>query len=1002
MAPTMHLEKNDMKSILDQLSSRARVPVSTYRLQLHKEFGFRDARHILPYLAELGVTDCYTSPILKARPGSLHGYDICDHHALNPDLGTPADYEYFVAELKALNVGHILDFVPNHMGVDPNTNPWWRDVLENGPGSPYAHFFDIHWNPAKPELKGKVLLPILSDQYGIVLERGELPLFYEKGRFFISYAAQRLPIDPKNYPQVLRVNLEALKAGTSAEGPALKEFLSIITAFENLPTQSETNPERVADRRREASVAQERLMRLVAMSKTIAAHIGQALRVMNGQPDQPASFDSLHQLLEAQAYRLSYWKTASHEINYRRFFDINDLAGLRVENEKVFPTTHEFVMGLVAQGYVKGLRIDHPDGLYDPAGYFEALQDLFLQKWVDRSGSGLTDKPLEDLRAWRVAERKKNPHGLAARPLYIAAEKILSSGESLDDHWVIDGTSGYDFLNDLNGLFVDSRYAERMGDLYTRFTGWREPYEKVAYICKKLIMSTSMASELNVLANALNRISERDRRSRDFTLDSLRDALKEVIACFSVYRTYINAARAGATDRQIIATAVEEAKRRNPAMEPTIFDFIRTVLTPENVEKVSTEEFKRQGWFTMKVQQYTAPVYAKGVEDTAFYRHPVLLSLNEVGGDPAVFGRSPEHFHERNQQRHTRWPYAMLATGTHDTKRGEDARARLNALSEIPEEWEHQLFSWAALNEPLRTRLGREWAPARHDEYLFYQALLGAWAGEKSGLALGDLRRRLEAYMLKAIKEAKIHTSWISTNEAYEKGVARFVNAVLVDDGSHPFFDAFIPFAERISHMGMVNSLSQLVLKIASPGVPDFYQGSEMWDFNLVDPDNRRSVDFTIRRNLLASIKVPQISTWLDHWQDGRIKLFITACGLRWRQQHPALFLDGDYWPLRVKGPLASHVVAFARYHENRLILAVAPRMIHSFMPGPGQWPLGDKWKTTSLVLPARLQGALYHNLFTEQQVQPDAQDPEQLPLSELLSQCPVGLFYADAPVMRS
>ncbi len=566
--------KNDIESALELLSQRRSTPVSTYRLQLHHGFGFRDAQALVAYLSELGVTDCYTSPILKARPGSMHGYDICDHNALNPELGTEEDYERFVQELKDYRMGHILDFVPNHMGIDPETNPWWHDVLENGPSSPYARFFDILWNPIKPELKGKVLLPILGGPYGVVLERGEIRLDLEDGVFSIRYYEHHLPIDPKQYARILRHNLDTLEAELKDE-PTLREYLSIMTEFDNLPANTETAPERMVERQREKAVAQDRLTRLVRSSPEIREHLRRTVDAFNGQPGQPDSFNALHALLEAQAYRLAYWKTAFHEINYRRFFDINALAGLRVENADVFPATHHLMMRYIAENKITGLRIDHPDGLYDPAVYFEKLQDMFLQEWVKHALQQVhpDDFPngewpaeyQEAIRTWRVAERKRDPKGLAARPLYVVAEKILSPGETLDAHWAIDGTSGYDFLNDVNGLFIDPRHAARMQDIYIRFSGKRIPFDLVTYVCKKLIMSTSLASELNVLAYSLHEIAERDRRSRDFTLDSLRDALKEVIACFPVYRTYMNASRAGATDRQIVEQAIAKAIGRNRA-----------------------------------------------------------------------------------------------------------------------------------------------------------------------------------------------------------------------------------------------------------------------------------------------------------------------------------------------------------------------------------------------------------------------------------------------------
>ncbi len=1037
----MTRRRMDIEAILQRLPERRRTPVNTYRLQFHRGFGFNEARAILPYLAMLGITDCYSSPILKARPGSTHGYDICDHNALNPDLGTEQDFERFAQELQIRQMGHILDFVPNHMGVDPETNPWWHDVLENGPGSPYAKFFDIHWSPIKPQLKGKVLLPILGDQYGIVLERGEFKLEYKKGAFSLRYHDQRLPLDPRHYPEILRHALPDLKRLLKDDDPSLMEYLSILTAFENLPANTETAFDRVAQRRREKAIAQSRLARLARASHPIEEHIEKALRVFNGQPGQAESFNALHDLLEAQAYRLAYWKTAFHEINYRRFFDINALAGLRIENPAVFPATHKLIMRLIAEGKITGLRIDHPDGLYDPAGYFEAVQDLFLQEWVRRHlgpGESLDSPEQEEaIRAWRVAERKKDPKGLAARPLYIVAEKILSSGEDLDPHWAIDGTSGYEFLNEMNRLFIHSLHADRMQEIYSNFSNMRTPFEQVAYICKKLIMSTSLASELNVLAYALDAITERNRRSRDFTLDSLRDALKEVIACFPVYRTYINASRASAADRAIISRAIEEAQQQNPAVERSTFQFIYRVLTPENAGEVSSEDFRRELGFSMKLQQYTGPVQAKGLEDTAFYRYNLLLSMNEVGGEPRFFGSSTGPFHLANQRRREAWRYSMLTTSTHDTKRGEDSRARINLLSEIPDEWAQQVRQWAVLNANARTPMGKDHAPDRNDEYHFYQTLLGAWAGESSGTPLESLRTRVREYMLKAIKEAKRHTSWVAPNEAYEKGVAQFVETVLNEGSGKEFLASFVPFARHVARLGAINSLAQVVLKAASPGVCDIYQGAELWNLSLVDPDNRREVDYARHNELLnelsplleqclgyaarrrtgdrvlvghgSRLRGPEsyetsaenisaeLRRRLDRWEDGTIKMFVTAAALRFRQRHPELFLEGAYLPLEARGPQADHVVAFARTFEDHVVVAVVPRLIVPLIPSEGGWPLGSaSWGTTSLIFPAPLVRRIYRGVLTPGEWRPTTvEDVVGLPLGDLLKDCPVGLFYS-------
>ena len=925
---------------LGPLLERRRTPLTTYRLQLRGGFGFREAAALTDYLAALGVTDCYTSPVLKARPGSTHGYDITDHNALNPELGGEAGYEGFVAALQARGLGHLLDFAPNHMGADAGANPWWWDVLENGPSSRYAEFFDIDWNPEKAELKNKVLLPILGDQYGAVLERGELKLAFERGRLSLLADGRPLPIDPQQAPQVLNHGLEDLKRELKDE-PAGAEFLSVLTALDKLPTRSDIDPGRPEERRRESEVARGRLEKLAALSPRIERHILDALDFFNGRPEEPRSFDALHGLLESQAYRLSYWKTAADEINYRRFFDINDLAGLRMEREDVFDATHGLVLELLASGKATGLRIDHPDGLYDPSRYFERLQSAFLRAWLRRRlrpEGELTAEERGELDAWRAEELRKDFKSTAARPLYVIAEKILSPGESLDPHWCVDGTSGYEFLNDVHRLFVDPRGASALRGVYESFTGKRTSPETVGYASKKTIMAASMAGELNVLSELLNRISEVDRRTRDFTRQSLRRALGEIVACFPVYRTYVTETRATAYDRDVIEQAVARARRRNPAMEPSIFEFIRSLMMPMRAEAAGDEAGDEAGRqrlrFAMKLQQYTAPVQAKGIEDTAYYRWHVLISNNEVGSEPGRFTETAAQFHEANRRRAEERPRSMLATATHDTKRGEDARARIDVLSEISGEWQAAVSRWSRDNRTAKSAVSGEAAPDANDEYLFYQVMVGAWDfAREDADGLASLRERLQAYLLKAGREAKLKTSWLSPDVEYEKATADFVARALAN---RAFLDRFLPFARRVAALGALSSLSRTVLKIASPGVADFFQGTELWDLSLVDPDNRRPVDYAARREKLAALE-PLLSgrageaglkELLEHWEDGRVKLFVTAKALRHRRDHADLFINGNYEPLEVRGKSADRFLAFRRRLGADEAVVIAPRLL--------------------------------------------------------------------------
>ena len=951
--------------------ARPQIPSSTYRFQFHRDFRFTDATILLPYLHQLGITACYSSPYMKANPGSTHGYDICDHNQLNPEIGSAADYAAFTAGLAAQGLGQLVDFVPNHMGVNPRINPWWRAVLENGRCSPYATFFDIDWEPIKPELRNKVLLPLVGDQYGAVLERGELQLDYVDGAFVLRYFDHELPVNPRPAAMVLRHQLATLQQRLGDNDPNLREYLSIITALDHLPPDTDTDPARIAERQRETAVTQERLARLYDGAPPIRQHVADSLRAFNGIAGQAASFDLLHTLLEAQAYRLAYWRTAADEINYRRFFDINTLAGVRMEDPVVFVATHVLLLQLLRQGTVTGVRLDHIDGLFDPLEYLVRLRGA-------ADDGTPTDGP------------------------YIVVEKILSAGESLNRQWPIDGTSGYDFLNDVNGLFVDVGNARRMLRVYQRFSKRRTPFADVVYESKRLIMQTSLASELNLLAHALNRLSEADRRTRDFTLNALRVALREVVACFPVYRTYVSPSGCSDTDTQTIDAALQRVRRRNPTMESSIFAFLRSVLLPDTAA-VSATEYQRRVEFAMKFQQYTGPVQAKGLEDTAFYRYGVLLSLNEVGGDPSRFGRTPAEFHAANRQRQEHWPHTLLATATHDTKRGEDARARLNVLSEIPDEWSRHVFRWTRSNAGNRTLVDGQPAPDRNDEYFFYQTLLAIWppGATAPGPHLVD---RLRQYMLKAVREAKVHTSWIIENSAYEAAVSRFVERTLHGRSARRFLPSFLALQARIAHFGMINSLAQLVLKIVCPGVPDFYQGTELWDLSLVDPDNRRPVDYAVRQHLLDELRpmlaegdrTAAVADLLAHWQDGRIKLFLTVAALRLRHHRRDLFLSGTYEPLSLSGDKAEQVCAILRRAGEHAVIAVVPRLCTRLVE-ESRLPIGaDVWGDLRIEL---VPGApsTYRDLFTGATVSPRlAGEHVELAVAEVLRSCPVALLVAE------
>jgi (1->4)-alpha-D-glucan 1-alpha-D-glucosylmutase len=857
--------------------------------------------------------------------------------------------------------------VANNNGLHTSTKKWLRELLENGPSSQYARYFDIDWNPVKPELRDKVLLPILGDQYGAVLERGELIIEFVHGSLALRYFERTLPLNPRHEPVLLGYGLDQLVQRLGEDHRDVVELREILSMLANLPATTERDPDRIAERRQQKEAAHARLVALARRSLEIQRHVATAVTAFNGEPGVAASYDRLHGLLEVQAYRLAYWRTAFDEINYRRFFDVNELAGLRMEDPQVFAGTHRWLLDMVAEGLITGIRIDHPDGLYDPAAYFAALQTAVQQ---------------------RRGERGKR--------MYVLAEKILGRGERLRDDWQVHGTTGYGFLNTLNGVFVQPEGLSDLRRFYRRYTGHDDRAADTINEGKKFMMRTAMASELNVLARAINRHSEGDRRSRDFTLNSLRRALVEVIACFPVYRTYVTERGASADDISVLDVAIADARRRNPVQEPSIFEFIRHTIVPWSAtgDVVEGSARERAIAFAQKFQQYTAPVVAKGLEDTAFYRDVLLLAANEVGGDLRYRTRSVAEFHAENQYRLSRWPFEMTTSSTHDTKRGEDARARIRVISERPEDWRQHVRRWTQLNADARGLADGLPAPDRVDEWMFYQSLVGAWPPEVidapvPSTAPGEFVERITAFMIKAIKEAKRRTSWLTENLEYEEGVKAFVREVLSGEHAGPFLRSFVPYQRRLAWFGMLGSLAELVLRLGSPGVPDVYQGAELWNVALVDPDNRQPVDFTLRRKLLAAL-LPTITTaeesrastgavpdrraldrLIRSWPDGRAKLYTLAIALRLRRAYPDLFLRGDYAPLG--GELDDpHLIGFSRRLDDHELVVMVPRFVAAFMRGVPTAPLGmERWRTASVRLPSRLADARLVNVFTGERVEP-------------------------------
>jgi (1->4)-alpha-D-glucan 1-alpha-D-glucosylmutase len=948
-----------------------RIPSSTYRLQFNRQFTFAQAREVVPYLHALGVTDVYASPYFQARADSLHGYDITDHNKLNAAIGSREAYDAWITELHAHSMGQVVDFVPNHMGISEPLNQWWMDVLENGSSSMYAPYFDIDWHPLKSDLHDKVLLPILGDQYGRVLERGELRVHFEEGAFYLSYYDRTLPIAPGTYRYILEIAL--LNLEEHKEEDFYAELPSILTALEYLPKRTETDLERIAERAREKEIIKRRLERRCAEAPQLQQAINKALAQINGKSGDARSFDVLDELLNAQSYRLAFWRVAAEEINYRRFFDVNDLAAIRMELPEVFDATHQLLVDLVRAGAVTGLRIDHPDGLYLPQEYFEKLQR-------------------------RCAEAFAISLPADGRAIYMMVEKILSGTETLQKNWPVHGTTGYDFTNQVTQLLVDSSAETAIAKTFHRFIGHSLHFGHLVYAKKLQVMRLALANDVDVLGSMVDRLSEQNRWYRDFTLEALTRAVRETIACFPVYRTYLAPGQpVSEEDRQVIERAVGGAKRRNPAIEESIFNFLRDILLfrfPENLDDAAREAHTH---FVLKFQQATGPIMAKGLEDTVFYIYNRLAALNEVGGEPQQFGLSVDGFHERNRDRQRNWPGTLLATSTHDTKRSEDVRARMVAISEVPELWRRSLQRWRTVNRRWKRIVNEAEAPDANEEYLLYQTLLGTWpvqsSGEPESEATAEYIERIQSYMGKALHEAKLNTSWIQPNEEWDAAMRDFIAKILDPSPRNKFLPTFLPVAREIVRLGAINSLTQTLLKLTSPGVPDIYQGNEIWDYSLVDPDNRRPVDYKRRREMLESLGRANPEEILENWPDGRIKMFLTQRALQFRRENADLFQHGEYLPLSASGAFAECCVSFARKLDDRWIVVVAPRLSSRI----GFPPIGDRWKDTIVELPESFSIANLRELFTNRAV---SLNEHRLSLADGLSTLPFAVMtnIKDAP----
>lgn len=930
-----------------------KIPVATYRLQFTPSFGFKEAKKIIDYLSDIGISDIYASPIFKARKGSLHGYDIVDPNQLNPELGTMTDFEELIGELKNYEMGWVQDIVPNHMAYD-GQNHILMDILENGQSSEYFGFFDIEWNHPYKSITGRLLAPFLGRQYGESLEEGEITLQYGINGFTINYYDLKFPLRIESYITVVTYRLNTLRKGLGEDHPDFIKLLGILYSLKNLPTSREE----ITERRDRIKFVKRMLWELYTRNYNIKSFIDENVKVFNGEKGNPESFNLLDSLLSEQLFRLSFWKVATEEINYKRFFNINDLISLMVEKEEVFNYTHSLILNLLKDKKFTGVRIDHIDGLCDPTNYLKKLREK-------------------------------------ANDVYMVVEKILNFQEELPIFWQVQGTVGYDFLNYVNGLFCVRENENKFYKIYSRFTGLKTYYEDLVCDKKRLIIGKHMAGDVDNLAHLLKEISSRDRHGSDITLYGLKRAIVEVLAYFTVYRTYINLEFFGETDRSYIKEAVRKAQQTNPGLWYEL-DFLKRFLLLELREYITEEEKKEWIRFVMRFQQFTGPLMAKGFEDTTLYVYNRLLSLNEVGGNPNKFGISLIEFHDFNKKRSNLWPHSMNATSTHDTKRGEDVRARINVLSEIPEEWENNIKKWNKINKKGKRIVNGKNVPDRNDEYFLYQSLVGAFPFSEDEYPL--FTKRVQNYLIKAVREAKVHTAWLKPDTDYEEAFISFMEEILKASEQNQFLREFIPFQKKVAYYGIFNSLSQTLIKLASPGVPDFYQGTELWDLNFVDPDNRRPVDFEKRRELLREIKAKEkenllslISELFATKEDGRVKLFLIYRALKARKEKLEVFQKGAYVTISAGERFKEHIVAFARKSGDSWAIVITPRLL-THLVKEGEPPIGRQvWDNTHIVLPENAPTS-WKDAITDQPIRGDT----TLPIGEVLSYFPVALLMGE------
>ncbi|MGM0608912.1 MAG: malto-oligosyltrehalose synthase [Candidatus Muiribacteriota bacterium] len=923
-----------------------KIPVSTYRVQINPDFGFKKTEKIINYLNDLGISTLYASPIFESITGSKHGYDIINSNKINPELGGKKKFMALVKRVKKNKMTWLQDIVPNHMAYS-SQNGMIMDIFENGKNSPFRNFFDIEWGHTYNHLRGKIVAPFLGGHYADCLHNGELKLIYDKKGLAIDYYGNRFPLSLKSYAKVFSNNIVELKEKLGRNGQdyfikfmGILNFLGSFNAMDSDDTfYHQIHPAKLM------------LWELYNLNTKIKRFMDKNIKIHNGEPQNPDSYDLLDDILTDQVYRLTFWKVATEELNYRRFFTVNNLISLRVEDYDVFKYTHSLELEYAKKEIFDGFRIDHIDGLFDPEKYTKLL-------------------------------RAKSPH------TYIVVEKILEKDETLRENWPVQGTTGYDFLNHLNGIFCVKRNAGTFTRIYENFLGEKINYEQLVTENKRLIIGKHMAGDIDNLSLLIKKLSEKDRQGRDITLYALRRALVEVITFFPVYRTYINTENISEIDQAYLRKAINKAKKDMPTAYYEI-KFIEKFMLFDLHETLSEKEKSQMVQFIMKLQQFTGPLIAKGFEDTVLYIYNRLVSLNEVGADPKRFGYFLDEFHNFNLDRANNFPITMNNTSSHDTKRGEDFRARINVLSEIPSEWNNKIKEWRKINQFIKHKTDKKDMPTPNDEYLLYQVLLGTFPFSYRNDS--DYITRIKDYIIKAIREAKVNTAWIANNPEYEKSSISFVEKILKDTKENTFLKSFKTFFKKIAFYGAINSLSQVILKATSPGIPDFYQGTELWDLSLVDPDNRRAVDYKIRKRYLNEIiknsedKEKYIKKLLKTYKNGKIKMFATYHTLMLRNEMSDFFVQSDYIPLEAEGEFENNIIAFARKLEDNYIITIAPRFLTK-VTKPGKFPLGKIWRNTKLKMP---QGMSLHNIFTDEKIN----CRKKLKISTALKHLPIAVF---------